>query len=56
MREIAVFSGNAHPELARELCLNLGVPLLPVRVQREFADDCAWKSSSRLTAVNATCT
>ena len=39
MREIAVFSGNAHPELARELCLNLGVPLLPVRIQR-FANDC----------------
>ncbi|HEY2277996.1 MAG TPA: ribose-phosphate pyrophosphokinase [Streptosporangiaceae bacterium] len=39
MREIAVFSGNAHPDLARELCLNLGVPLLPVRIQR-FANDC----------------
>ena len=39
MREIAVFSGSAHPELAREICLNLGVPLYPVRIQR-FANDC----------------
>ena len=39
MREIAVFSGTAHPELAREICLNLGAPLHPVRIQR-FANDC----------------
>jgi ribose-phosphate pyrophosphokinase len=39
VREIAVFSGSAHPELAREICLNLGVPLYPVRIQR-FANDC----------------
>ncbi|HEY2521958.1 MAG TPA: ribose-phosphate pyrophosphokinase [Streptosporangiaceae bacterium] len=39
MREIAVFSGSAHPQLAREICLNLGVPLHPVRIQR-FANDC----------------
>jgi ribose-phosphate pyrophosphokinase len=39
VREIAVFSGSAHPELAREICLNLGVPLHPVRIQR-FANDC----------------
>ena len=39
MREIAVFSGSAHPELAREICLNLGVPLHPVRIKR-FANDC----------------
>jgi ribose-phosphate pyrophosphokinase len=39
VRDIAVFSGNAHPELAREICLNLGVPLHPVRIQR-FANDC----------------
>ena len=39
MREIAVFSGSAHPHLAREICLNLGVPLHPVRIQR-FANDC----------------
>jgi ribose-phosphate pyrophosphokinase len=39
VREIAVFGGSAHPELAREICLNLGVPLYPVRIQR-FANDC----------------
>jgi ribose-phosphate pyrophosphokinase len=39
VREIAVFSGSAHPQLAREICLNLGVPLHPVRIQR-FANDC----------------
>ncbi|OLF19404.1 ribose-phosphate pyrophosphokinase [Actinophytocola xanthii] len=39
MREIAVFSGSAHPELAAEICANLEVPLRPVRVQR-FANDC----------------
>jgi ribose-phosphate pyrophosphokinase len=39
VREIAVFGGTAHPELAREICLNLGVPLYPVRIQR-FANDC----------------
>jgi ribose-phosphate pyrophosphokinase len=39
VREIAVFSGSAHPELAAEICSHLGVPLLPVRVQR-FANDC----------------
>ncbi|WP_062216518.1 ribose-phosphate pyrophosphokinase [Streptomyces sp. NBRC 109706] len=39
MREIAVFSGSAHPELAREVCAHLGVPLLPSKVDR-FANDC----------------
>ncbi|KUN75336.1 ribose-phosphate pyrophosphokinase [Streptomyces bungoensis] len=39
MREIAVFSGSAHPELAREVCAHLGVPLSPLRVSR-FANDC----------------
>ncbi|WP_367319756.1 ribose-phosphate diphosphokinase [Streptomyces sp. HUAS ZL42] len=39
MREIAVFSGSAHPELAAEVCAHLGVPLNPVRVNR-FANDC----------------
>ena len=39
MREIAVFSGSAHPELADEICAHLGVPLLPVRMDR-FANDC----------------
>jgi ribose-phosphate pyrophosphokinase len=39
VREIAVFSGSAHPELAAEMCAHLGVPLSPVRVNR-FANDC----------------
>lgn len=39
MRDIAVFSGSAHPELAEEICTHLEVPLLPVRVDR-FANDC----------------
>lgn len=39
MRDIAVFSGSAHPELAVEICAHLEVPLHPVRVQR-FANDC----------------
>ena len=39
VRDIAVFSGSAHPDLAAEVCSELGVPLLPVRVQR-FANDC----------------
>ena len=39
MREITVFSGSAHPGLAREICDGLGVPLSPSRCQR-FANDC----------------
>lgn len=39
MRDIAVFSGSAHPELAREICAQLEVPLRPVRARR-FANDC----------------
>ncbi|MEU3663538.1 ribose-phosphate pyrophosphokinase [Streptomyces sp. NPDC032940] len=39
MRDIAVFSGSAHPVLADEVCAHLGVPLSPVRVSR-FANDC----------------
>lgn len=39
MRDIAVFSGSAHPDLAEEICAQLEVPLLPVRVDR-FANDC----------------
>jgi ribose-phosphate pyrophosphokinase len=38
-REIAVFSGSAHPELAEEICEQLGVPLRPVEIER-FANDC----------------
>ena len=39
MRDIAVFSGTAHLELAEEICAHLDVPLHPVRVSR-FANDC----------------
>ncbi|MER5525554.1 ribose-phosphate pyrophosphokinase [Streptomyces sp. NPDC002677] len=39
MRDIAVFSGSAHSELAEEVCAHLGVPLSPTRVSR-FANDC----------------
>ena len=39
MREIAVFSGSAHRELAEEICAYLRIPLLPVRLRR-FANDC----------------
>jgi ribose-phosphate pyrophosphokinase len=39
VRDIAVFSGSAHPELAGEICAQLAVPLHPVRVTR-FANDC----------------
>ncbi len=39
MREIVVFSGNAHLRLARRICDALGVPLSPVEVNR-FNNDC----------------
>src|SRR5690349_7390456 len=39
MRDIAVFSGSAHPDLAEEICRYLSVPLLPSRTSR-FANDC----------------
>jgi ribose-phosphate pyrophosphokinase len=39
MREIAVFGGSAHPEMAAEICEHLAVPLSPVRIER-FANDC----------------
>ena len=39
MSELAVFSGSAHPELAREICAHLGVPLQPTRIKR-FSNDC----------------
>ncbi|GLZ41517.1 ribose-phosphate pyrophosphokinase [Actinokineospora sp. NBRC 105648] len=39
VRDIALFSGSAYPELAAEIAAHLGVPLHPVRVQR-FANDC----------------
>jgi ribose-phosphate pyrophosphokinase len=39
VRDIAVFTGSAHPELATEICEHLGVPLLPTKTSR-FANDC----------------
>ncbi|WP_158887070.1 ribose-phosphate diphosphokinase [Amycolatopsis anabasis] len=39
MREIVIFSGSAHQELAEEICGHLDVPLSPTRVTR-FANDC----------------
>ena len=39
MRDIAVFSGNAHRDLAQNICDGLGVPLLPVDIKR-FSNDC----------------
>jgi ribose-phosphate pyrophosphokinase len=39
VRDIAVFSGSAHPELAAQICDHLGVPLLPAKTSR-FANDC----------------
>jgi ribose-phosphate pyrophosphokinase len=39
VREIAVFSGSAHRELAEEICAYLDIPLYPVRLFR-FANDC----------------
>src|SRR6478672_7234086 len=39
VRDITVFSGSAHPELAAEICHQLGTTLEPCRVSR-FANDC----------------
>lgn len=39
MREIGVFSGNAHPHLAEEVCTHLGLPLYPATLSR-FSNDC----------------
>jgi ribose-phosphate pyrophosphokinase len=41
MREITVFSGSAHPELAQEVCDTLGVPLSPCTIRR-FSNDCLY--------------
>ena len=37
--EISVFTGSAHPALAREICADLGVELSPTHIQR-FSNDC----------------
>jgi ribose-phosphate pyrophosphokinase len=39
VRDIAVISGSAHPELAAEICEHLDIPLYQARVDR-FANDC----------------
>jgi ribose-phosphate pyrophosphokinase len=39
VKEITIFSGSAHPELAAAICHHLEVPLAPSRVTR-FANDC----------------
>jgi ribose-phosphate pyrophosphokinase len=39
MREITIFSGSAHPELASAICRHLEVPLSPTRIIR-FTNDC----------------
>jgi ribose-phosphate pyrophosphokinase len=39
VREISIFSGTAHRDLATEICGHLGVPLHPAVVRR-FATDC----------------
>ena len=37
--EIVIFGGSAHPDLAEEICSQLGVERSPVRISR-FANDC----------------
>jgi ribose-phosphate pyrophosphokinase len=39
VREIVVFSGSAHRQLARAICDNLGVRISPVEIKR-FSNDC----------------
>ena len=39
MGEIVIFTGNAHHELAEEICSVLGVELSPTNIQR-FSNDC----------------
>ncbi|MDQ3613065.1 MAG: ribose-phosphate pyrophosphokinase [Chloroflexota bacterium] len=39
MRDIGIFSGNAHPELAREICDLLRRPLYATEISR-FSNDC----------------
>lgn len=39
MNDIGIFSGSAHPDLANEICANLGIPLAPVEIDR-FSNDC----------------
>ena len=39
MREIVVFTGSAHPDLAQSICSYLGVPLSPATINR-FSNGC----------------
>jgi ribose-phosphate pyrophosphokinase len=39
VRDIAIFGGSAHMDLALEICEHLGVPLHPARLER-FSNDC----------------
>jgi len=39
MRAIVIFSGTAHPELAKEICRHLGIRLSPSSITR-FSNDC----------------
>ena len=39
MREIGIFCGGAHPQLAEEVCAHLGLPLYPATISR-FSNDC----------------
>jgi ribose-phosphate pyrophosphokinase len=39
MRDIVVFAGSSHPQLAAEICARLGVALSPSRTSR-FTNDC----------------
>lgn len=39
VREIVVFSGSAHPDLAEKVCAALGVPLSPTSIER-YSNDC----------------
>ena len=41
MREITIFSGTAHRDLALEVCECLGVPLCPITI-RHFSNDCLY--------------
>jgi ribose-phosphate pyrophosphokinase len=39
MREIGIFSGGAHSQLAEDVCAYLGLPLCPARIDR-YSNDC----------------
>ncbi len=41
MNELAVFSGNAHPQLARDICRHLGIPIGDVQVSK-FSNENIW--------------